>query len=154
MAGFRRAGHIFYQIGNFFCLSTLFTLVLTARQRIESVDMIGISLVCNYGIEFCQQLSQQNVGVAIYSQLDSTQQGSLHVNLNLLLKQQITLKQLHYQMKLNVEYFDVWQILPAYVLKNSTRSRECIYIYIAFSIPFLQKSYINYLLKLKCVCLI
>ena len=52
--------------------------------------MIEISLVCNYGIEFCQQLSQQNVGVAIYSQLDSTQQGSLHVNLNLLLKQQIT----------------------------------------------------------------
>ena len=45
-------------------------------------------------IEFCQQLSQQNVGVAIYSQLDSTQQGSLHVNLNLLLKQQITLKKM------------------------------------------------------------
>ena len=79
------AHSIFYQIGNFFCLSTLFTLVLTARQRIESVDMIGSSLVCNNGIEFCQQLSQQNVGVAIYSQLDSTQQGSLHVNLNLLL---------------------------------------------------------------------
>ena len=79
-------------VGNFFCLSTLFTLVLTARQRIESVDMIGILLVCNYGIEFYQQLSQQNVGVAIYSQLDPTQQGSLHVNLNLLLKQQITLK--------------------------------------------------------------
>ena len=54
--------------------------------------MIGILLVCNYGIEFCQQLSQQNVGVTIYSQLDPTQKGSLHVNLNLLLKQQITLK--------------------------------------------------------------
>ena len=48
-----------YWVGHFFCLS------LTARQHIKSVDMIGILLVCNYGIEFCQQLSQQNVGVAI-----------------------------------------------------------------------------------------
>ena len=36
-------------------------------------------------------VSKMHVGVAIYSQLDPTQQGSLRVNLNLLLKQQITL---------------------------------------------------------------